>query len=206
VTPDQPQARKRSHLIWWLCGMVLCLLAAAALFYWKLVVPIVEVNRAVGRCEALQMSEEAMGRQVAAEAKRLGGNATLANYLRTSLRAPAFVCRSQVIAASMLAHCGKPAVPVLIEALEHQDLHVRINAASALIHIGPEAVAAVPALIARLGDADANTRYNVVVALGRIGDARAAVPLKRMLKDRDREIRQAAAEALKKVKTAQEKQ
>ncbi len=105
---------------------------------------------------------------------------------------------------------NKDAVPALIVALKKdEDEEVRRNAATALGKIGPVAAKnkdAVPALIIALKkDVDEEVRRNAAIALGKFGPAAAknkdAVPaLTEALKDEDEDVREAAEEALKKIK------
>jgi len=126
-------------------------------------------------------------------------------------------------AAEALGKIGVPAVPALMEALKDEDWRVRQAAARALGEIGdPQAlpaliqalkdeyvreaveealgkigVPAVPALIQALKD-DEYVRWAAVGALGKIGVP--AVPaLMEALKDKDKDVRKAAAGALRKI-------
>lgn len=54
-------------------------------------------------------------------------------------------------------------------------------------------------------DEDAMVRKNAAVALGKIGDKRAIPTLTEALKDKNEDVRQAAREALKKIKSKQKK-
>lgn len=74
-----------------------------------------------------------------------------------------------------------------IEALEHTDAQMRVEALGAIGKLGPEAEAAVPAMIERLGDADPSVRGAAARALGALGPAaRSAVPsLVKALADKD---------------------
>ena len=130
-------------------GWTLGILAALGLCWLvgTVAVPVWKANRSIEKCEGLQFSEKEFALQVAVEAGAVGGKEVLADYLGVALNVPPPACRSQTVAASMLAHCGEPAVPVLIKALTHRDHRVRNNAACALIEIGPDAVETVPALI-----------------------------------------------------------
>lgn len=47
---------------------------------------------------------------------------------------------------------------------------------------------------------DEDVRKQVALALGKIGDARAVEPLTKALKDKDREVREAAKQALEEIK------
>jgi HEAT repeat protein len=74
-----------------------------------------------------------------------------------------------------LATVGAPAVPNLIEALEHEK--VRPMVAYVLGRIGPQAEAATQALAELLGDANPATRREAAIALAKIGPAaKQAVP------------------------------
>jgi HEAT repeat protein len=71
--------------------------------------------------------------------------------------------------AMALGALGRPAVPALSEALRHPDPLARINAARALLRIGPEAREAIPALAQALRDDDPLVDKMVIAALERIG-------------------------------------
>lgn len=77
----------------------------------------------------------------------------------------------QEVAAQALGRIGQPAVPMLMNALQHRDPHVRLQAAQVLAKIGPEAKAAVPILVAALDDQDPRVRRASARALGQIGPA-----------------------------------
>jgi HEAT repeat protein len=105
--------------------------------------------------------------------------------------------------ASFGPDAAKEANPPLIEALEHGDTGVRVNAALALTLIGVDdshVGKAVPALARRLGeDKQAIVRLHAAHALGRLDlDARPAIPeLVRAARDQNAwEIRRAAVYAL----------
>ncbi|MDH3592587.1 MAG: HEAT repeat domain-containing protein, partial [Planctomycetota bacterium] len=85
------------------------------------------------------------------------------------------------LVADVLAHAASPAtkemLPVLIEALDDEDLDVRYRACSALGVIGDRT--AIPSLIARVREDEAQVVGTAVWALGRIGPA-AAVAIRSM--------------------------
>ncbi len=95
-------------------------------------------------------------------------------------------------AAGALGEIGAPAIGPLVAALGDRDGEA---AAGALGEIGAPAV---KPLIAALGSPDLSigVRKTVAGALGQIGDARAVKPLIAALKDRDEDVRRAAAGAL----------
>jgi len=51
-----------------------------------------------------------------------------------------------------------------------------------------------------LNDSEGRLRLDTLAALGQIGDVRAAAPLQALLQDENFDVRQAAAEALKKIR------
>jgi HEAT repeat protein len=90
-----------------------------------------------------------------------------------------FSDRTQPLAlvVQTLAAIGSDAVGRLEKALASPDRSVRILAADALIHMGPEARGAVGTLTATLADPDRDVRRLAAEALAAVGpDARAAVP------------------------------
>lgn len=113
-----------------------------------------------------------------------------------------------------LGGAAKVAVPALGTALADRNLDVRYWAANALKKIGPEAKRAMPGLISALktfpgGDPELegperyypDVRSVAAEALGAIGPAaQEAIPaLKEATKDKNADVRVAAAEALKKI-------
>jgi HEAT repeat protein len=101
-------------------------------------------------------------------------------------------------AAEALSGIGKPAVGMLISALDDPNPDVRHIAASALSRMGVIADEAVPSLVRTLDDTESPVRAAAANALGRIGPAaRAAVDsLQVRLKDTAIEVRKTCAEAL----------
>jgi HEAT repeat protein len=105
------------------------------------------------------------------------------------------------------------AIPALCAALEDDIDWVRMDAAMSLSRLGPAAREAVPALVATLGRHNnrrmfimfgRSVRQQAAVALGRIGpDAREAVPALTATLDDDEDLmREVAAEALRRINTA----
>ena len=99
-------------------------------------------------------------------------------------------------AAAALGKIGDAsAVRPLIAALNDSDNDARQAAGEALVAIGPPAV---EPLVSALEDwrADADMHIAAAWTLGQTGDSRAVEPLVAALHDRDKDVRQAAAEAL----------
>lgn len=108
-------------------------------------------------------------------------------------------------AATALGSFGpaaKKAVPGLIESLKDSDRLVRCYAADTLGIIRDDPRTVVPALIAALGDDGWAVRMWAARSLGCFGpEARAAVPrLTELLQDKNTNVRDAATEALKRIK------
>jgi len=102
-------------------------------------------------------------------------------------------------AAEVLATIGAPALPSLIKTLQGKEMRARSNATIALGMMGSSAQAAVEPLIALLTEEDFILRSAAARALGKIGrKAKKAVPLLEELL-RDRHVRTAAAEALRRL-------
>jgi HEAT repeat protein len=90
---------------------------------------------------------------------------------------------------------GRAAVPILVDALQHENADERTRAVEGLQRIG---LPAVPSLTRKLEDPNPKVRNSAAEALGKIGsDARDAVPnLIKVLKDPDASVRRHAAAAL----------
>ncbi|MEM4359453.1 MAG: HEAT repeat domain-containing protein, partial [Candidatus Bilamarchaeaceae archaeon] len=102
-------------------------------------------------------------------------------------------------AAEALVKIGKPAVPVLIDALKDENEDVRYEAAEALERIGvnEEQLKEITRMLKE--GKTWEEREGAAEALGKIGDARAVPVLIDALKDKDRYVRYEAAEALGKI-------
>lgn len=93
------------------------------------------------------------------------------------------------------------AIPALREALEDEDVMVRMNVIDALERIGPNAEGAIPALIKALEDVDTTVRRHAIRALGRLGpDAQDAIPALEELKESDLKLSSEASEAIENIK------
>lgn len=102
------------------------------------------------------------------------------------------------VAYRRLGTDGKPGIPALISHLADPDAEVRSRAAQALLAIGPEAIAP---LVRALKDRDPKLRKPAAEILGGFGsEARTAAPdLLDASKDDDPGVKQAAADALRKL-------
>jgi len=111
-------------------------------------------------------------------------------------------------AAGVLAAIGPSAAeatPALISILNDPDEKVRWYAAWALGEIGAKAGNAVPALIVALNDIDDDVRGYAARALGKIGipaAESAILALRTLESDENPNLREAAAEALRRLETA----
>ena len=98
-------------------------------------------------------------------------------YQSPSFERPLSEISDKEIAAESLARIGPPAVPSLVQALQHRDPEVRREATRVLMRMGPDAKAAAPELTRLLDDEDEMVRKYAAKALGNIGpDAAVAVP------------------------------
>jgi HEAT repeat protein len=107
------------------------------------------------------------------------------------------VRRASAAAMAKLGSAGKAAVPALVLALTDRD--IQDDVVGALAKIGKEAV---PGLTDALTDRNATMRLGAAAALGEIGpDAKSAIGRLAQLfaNDRNRDVRQAAGLALKKI-------
>ena len=96
---------------------------------------------------------------------------------------------------------GAPAVPFLMESLQHASENIVVTAIGSLGKMGEKR--AVESLINSLVGTKSRVRVRSAEALGDIGDRRATVPLIACLKERGGSLRTAAAKALGKIKDAQ---
>jgi HEAT repeat protein len=101
--------------------------------------------------------------------------------------------------ARALARVGPaaaPAVPALVTTLADADWEVRMEACWALAAIGPSAASAAPALRQALGDPDPQVRAAAAWGLAHVGAGRdSAAALEPLLRDADRDVREAASAA-----------
>jgi hypothetical protein len=104
----------------------------------------------------------------------------------------------------LLAELLHAAVPRLAEELAHPDVRVRRSALNVLEMSGSLALPALPALSRALGDPDRFVRWSAVRTVGKLGPCAAPQTLSnltKLLNDPDEELRQAAADALERLRS-----
>lgn len=99
------------------------------------------------------------------------------------------------VAAQALARFGSPALEVLVEALNHPEMWIRIHAVEALARIRDKRVA--PVLLEMLNDPEREVKKHVIQSLGELKDPRALPVLQEIVANRsDRELHTLAKQAL----------
>ena len=154
--------------------------------------------------------EEQRRRQLYEEILRLGPNGVLA--LSRALHADDVQLRKNAaLALSVLAGGWydsswpkldiRPALPLLVAALQDRESNVRGWSAQAIGDIGADAKSAVPDLITLLSNPDEGSRNSACIALRGIGPAaKPALPaLNKSLSDPSKDVRQFAALAIKSI-------
>jgi len=119
-------------------------------------------------------------------------------------RNPELEPRGRGEALRALARIGPAAADALDairDSLADENPRVRAFAIYALGKVSPGSAEALAAAVAGLKDADERTRRIAAFTLGESGDSRALKPLDAALKDKDADVRQAAAAALKKIRS-----
>lgn len=101
---------------------------------------------------------------------------------------------------SRLGPEARSAVPSLRKALGSSSDLVRQNVALALTMIGPDARDALPELTTAAGDDAWAVRRQVALALGAIGGDAAVAALEKLQQDENAQVRDAAQQALKKIR------
>ncbi|MCM2372732.1 HEAT repeat domain-containing protein [Aporhodopirellula aestuarii] len=109
----------------------------------------------------------------------------------------------QAFCAEALVKIGKPSVPVLIEVIEDQNVHLRIGAVEMLSQIGTDAKAAIPTLTDIFDDNEVIVQRAAIHAIVAIDaqSGRAKGTLIDLLAHEDRGIRGIAAKALQEIIT-----
>jgi HEAT repeat protein len=101
--------------------------------------------------------------------------------------------------AEALAQFGAPALDILVEALTHPEMWIRIHAVAALSTIRDGRVT--PTLLEMLDDPEREVKKQVVQALGKVKDSRAVPALQQIVANRaDRELHVLAKQALENLK------
>lgn len=105
------------------------------------------------------------------------------------------------VAADSLAQFGAPTLEILVEALSHPEMGIRIHAIEALSKIRDRRVT--PVLLEMLNDPERDVKKQVLQALGNLRDPRAVPALQEIAADRsDRELHTLAKQILEKFTNA----
>jgi HEAT repeat protein len=99
------------------------------------------------------------------------------------------------VAAEALTHFGASALEVLVEALSHPEMWIRIHAIQALSKIRDGRIASL--LLQMLNDPEREVKKQVIQSLGSLKDPRARPALQQLTANRaDRELHALAKQAL----------
>ncbi len=99
------------------------------------------------------------------------------------------------VSAESLARFGAPAIDILVEALSHPEMWIRIHSIVALSEIRDGRVT--PILLEMLNDPEREVKKQVIESLGSLKDPRAVSPLKDIVSNRaDRELHALAKQVL----------
>jgi len=99
------------------------------------------------------------------------------------------------VSAESLARFGNPALEILVEALSHPEMWIRIHAISALSRIRDGRV--MPILLEMLNDPERDVKKQVIQSLGELKDHRSSGALQEIVANRaDRELHALAKQAL----------
>jgi HEAT repeat protein len=99
------------------------------------------------------------------------------------------------VSADSLARFGAPSVDILVEALSHPEMWIRIHAVEALSRIKDARVT--PILLQMLHDPEREVKKHVIESLGRLKDPRSSSSLQEIMSNRaDRELHELAKQAL----------
>jgi len=196
ATPMQPLKHKKRLV---LVALILLLVGVFVLVWGR--------GKSVSRLADDLQGDDAKGRRHAArELAGLGSKAKEAvPALKEALKDPDK--RVRYNAAKSLSKVGsdaRPATGALIDALSDSDSGTRYYAAKTLAKLklkGEDGQAAVPGLIGTLKDSNPRTRYYAVKCLQDIGAEakQATAALREASRDADKDVRQAATGALKKL-------
>ena len=148
-----------------------------------------------GLIKALNYKKDDSVRRKAAWALGLIGDKRAVKPLVNALKDEDRGVREAAVRA--LGKIGGPAVNLLTQALKDKEWEFRMSVIEALRRMGESAI---DPLIQGLEDGDSDLRNYSAVVLGLIGDEKAAEPLTKALNDENREVQEAAKEALQKIK------
>jgi HEAT repeat protein len=99
------------------------------------------------------------------------------------------------VAADSLARLGGPSLEILVEALSHPEMWIRIHAIDALSRISDGRVT--PILLQMLNDPEREVKKQVIHSLGELRDPRSSNALQEIVANRgDRELHTLAKQAL----------
>jgi hypothetical protein len=194
--------------MYWLWAIALTLLLALGLFSWLVVVPVWRTRAAVMRHYEVafapgETTEHHKSLSARTEIEHLGGEVAASRKLAFYLRLPTWITPNRDIATSLLCECGDTPAGVLVTLARDDDRWVRLHATMELAR--RRDLRALQPLFVLLKDRDADNRQLAAEALGEIGDPRAIGPLEAVPKDDWPPVSYAAAQALKKIKAAQQK-
>ena len=161
-------------------------------------------RQAGGRFVAVLRREKLAKRQVAAWALRQLGAAAVEELVGLLTAKDAAVRGRAAMVLGGIGKADKPVVAALTRALADRNTRVRRCAAEALAKLGPPAAAAANALARALEDEETPVRHHAAVALAIVDPKSApkAVAVLSDLLDHDAvAVRQAAAEALRQIKS-----
>jgi HEAT repeat protein len=212
--PAEPEGRSgkpRSRRIYILWAIALTLLISTALFCWLVVVPVWQVKGVVEafRKKAIAYGAKSHRPEGLLALQALGGRRKSLSKLRLYTRMPDGVATHKAFAIYLMGLCGESALPEIMRVLEESesaDSNERelrqVAGLVALNEIGPPASSLLAEMLAARCAKYGNLSFpDTLRALG----PKAEPTLKILVRDENPEVRQAAAEALKKIKAAQEK-
>lgn len=209
MTTTHPPGQKRSKRIYILWGVALALLLSLGLVCWLVVVPYYSAKHAVQKANSVSRDDHAARQEIV---QGLGSPEQAAWKLGRYIRIRRVVGDSSaqgtewdftaVEAVLLLRYCGRPGLARLFEIIRKRDTDLGMAAKVTVTELGPEFVDLVPPLIAALSDPDLSVVIYAAQALGSIGPGAAgAVPaLEKLKKEGQPGPRQAAADALKKIR------
>lgn len=152
---------------------------------------------------ALQSSEKSVSEITVDLLVKIGGDAVISiiHLLKEiGYAADTRVTISSIQILSRIGQDASPAVPILIELVQHPDWLVRAEAIEALGEIGEAATDVVSMLVKLLQDPNGSVRGNATLALGQIHAVSAISNLKHLLTDESPYVRTNAVQALGKFK------